>query len=91
MPLIYEKMGQRDAAEAALRVAIEAQGDGSAYQYAQTYAQWGELDKAVDWLEVGLRVRDPGLESLKTDLFMDPLRDLPRFKAIEQALRYPAD
>jgi TolB-like protein/DNA-binding winged helix-turn-helix (wHTH) protein/cytochrome c-type biogenesis protein CcmH/NrfG len=89
MPLIYERLGQREAAEAALRVAIAAQGDGSAYQYAQTYAQWGEPEKALDWLDVGLRVRDPGMESLKTDSFMDPLRKLPRFKAVEQALRYP--
>ena len=91
MPLIYEKLGQREAAEAALRVAIAAQGDGSAYQYAQTYAQWGEPEKALDWLEVGLRVHDPGMESLKTDSFMDPVRKFPRFKALEQALRYPPD
>src|SRR5262249_30634817 len=90
MPLIYEKLGQRAAAEAALRAAIEAQGDGSAYQYDQTYAQWGQLEKALDWLEVGLRVRDPGMESLKTDAFLDPLREFPRFRKIQEALRFPA-
>jgi hypothetical protein len=36
-----------------------------------------------------MRARDPGLESLKTAPLMDPLRQEPRFQAIERALRFP--
>jgi TolB-like protein/DNA-binding winged helix-turn-helix (wHTH) protein/cytochrome c-type biogenesis protein CcmH/NrfG len=89
MPLMYERLGQREAAQAALATAFAAQGDYASYQYAQIYAQWGNTDKALDWLDTAVRVRDPGLESMKTDAFLDPLRAQPRFQAIERALNYP--
>ncbi len=89
MPLIYEKLGQHDAAEAALATAMAAQGDYSSYQYAQIYAQWGQPDKALDWLETGLKTLDPGMESVKTDPFLDPVRDSPRFQALERKLNFP--
>jgi hypothetical protein len=36
-----------------------------------------------------MRLRDPGLELLKTDPLFDPLRDELRFQAIERALKFP--
>ena len=60
MPLIYEKLGQHDAARAALAIAMETQKEYSSYQWAQVYAQWGQPDKAIDWLEKGIEVLDPG-------------------------------
>ena len=89
MPLVYERLGQRPAAEAALATAIAAQGVFSAYQYAQIYAQWGDAKKALDWLEKAVRLPDPGLEYLKTDPFLDPLRSQVRFQAIERQLKFP--
>jgi len=86
---VYERLGQRAAAEAALATAIAAQREFSAYQYAQIYAQWGDTKKALDWLETALRIRDTGLEYLKTDPFLDPLRSQQRFLAIERELRFP--
>jgi tetratricopeptide (TPR) repeat protein len=88
MPLVYEKLGEHAAAEAVLATAMAAQGDAAAYQYAQIYAQWGDTGKALDWLEKALRLRDPGIEYLKTDQLLDPLRTQPRFQAIERALRF---
>lgn len=35
-------------------------------------------------------LRDPGLENLKTDPLLDPLRKEPRFKAIERELKSPS-
>jgi hypothetical protein len=67
-----------------------AQGDAGAYQYATIYAQWGNRPKALEWLETALRLRDPGLETLKTDPLLDPLRQDPRFKAIERKLKFPS-
>ncbi|MGO9802435.1 MAG: TIR domain-containing protein [Steroidobacteraceae bacterium] len=88
MPLVYERLGERAAAEAALTAAIAAQREFSAYQYAQIYAQWGDAKKALDWLDTALRIRDTGLEYLKTDAFLDPLRSQPRFQAIERQLKF---
>ncbi len=89
MPLIYEKLGQHDAAKAALAIAMEAQKDFSSYQYAQIYAQWGQPDEAIDWLERGVKILDPGVESMKVDPFLDPLRGQPRYQAIERSLKFP--
>ena len=89
MPLIYEKLGQHDAAQAALAIAMESQREYSSYQWAQIYAQWGQPDKAIDWLEKGVKVLDPGVESMKVDPFLDPLRSNPRYRALERTLRFP--
>jgi len=89
MPLIYQRFGQQKLADAALATAMAQQGDYGSYQYAQIYAQWGQSQKAIDWLEVALRVRDPGIDSLKVDPFLDPLRKEPRFQAIERAMKFP--
>jgi hypothetical protein len=37
-----------------------------------------------------MRLRDPGLVLLKTDPLMDPLRNEPRFQAIEPQLKSPS-
>jgi uncharacterized protein HemY len=62
----------------------------AAYQYATVYAQWGDRAQALEWLETALRLRDPGLEMLKTDPLLDPLRQEPRFQAIERQLKFPS-
>jgi len=36
-----------------------------------------------------MRLRDPGLSFLKTDPLMDPLRQEPRFQAVERELKFP--
>jgi hypothetical protein len=38
-----------------------------------------------------MRLRDPGVEDLKTDLLMDPLCREPRYQAIERALKFPTE
>jgi hypothetical protein len=60
-----------------------------AYQYAAFYAQRGDNPKALAWLETALRLRDSGLENLKTDPLMDPLRQEPQFQAVMRELRFP--
>lgn len=65
-------------------------GDADAYQYAEIYAQWGDQRKALEWLETAMRLRDPGLQELKADPLLDPLRKEPRFQVIERQLKFPA-
>jgi hypothetical protein len=57
--------------------------------YATIYAQWGKRAKALEWLATAMRLRDSGLVMLKTDPLMDPLRNEPRFQAIERELKFP--
>ena len=87
--MIYDKLGRHADAEAELAKMKAAGGDAAAYQYATIYAQWGNRAKALEWLETAWRLRDPGLERLKTDPLMDPLRQEPRFQAIERELKFP--
>jgi TolB-like protein len=91
LAVVYEKLGRHGDAAAELVKMKAALGDALAYQYATIYAQWGDRAKALEWLDVALRLRDPGLENLKTEPFFDPLRKEPRFKAIERELKFPTD
>jgi tetratricopeptide (TPR) repeat protein len=87
--IVYQRLGRRPEAQAevaAMRIAI---GDSAAYQYVQVYAQWGNAPKALGWLDTAARLRDTGLKNLKSDPLVDPLRNEPRFQAIERALRFP--
>ena len=49
----------------------------------------GNRAKALEWLETALRLRDSSLVLLKTDPFLDPLRNELRFQALEKALKFP--
>ena len=90
LAVIYDKLGRHANAEAELAKLKAAQGDTDAYQYATIYAQWGDLPKALEWLETALRLRDPGLVYLKTDPLLNPLRQEARFKAIVRELKFPS-
>jgi TolB-like protein/Flp pilus assembly protein TadD len=89
LSVVYDKLGRHADAEAVLAKLKAAKGDADAYQYATIYAQWGNRVQALEWLETAWRVRDPGLEYLKTDPLLDPLRKEPRFQAIERELKFP--
>jgi tetratricopeptide (TPR) repeat protein len=79
---VYHKLGKFDEASAAQQELLEAYGDAASYQQAEIFAEWGELDTAMDWLHRAYLVRDPGLNALLTDYSLDPLRDKPDFKAL---------
>jgi serine/threonine protein kinase/Tfp pilus assembly protein PilF len=89
LAITYDKLGRHTDAEAMLTKLQTWMGDADALQYAEIYAQWGDIDKALGWLESAWRLRDSGLTWLKVDALLDPLRKEPRFQAIEQALRFP--
>ena len=89
LAVIYDKLGRHADAEAELTKLKAAMGDAAAYQNATIYAQWGNLPKALEWLETAWQLRDPGLELLKTDPLLDPLRKEQRFLAIQRELKFP--
>ncbi len=89
LALTYDKLGRHADAEAVLAQVRAARGDRGAYLYATVEAQWGNVPKALEWLDTAMRLRDPALEFLKTDPLLDPLRKEPRFQAIERELAFP--
>jgi len=89
LSVTYDKLGRHADAEAETSKLKASYGDVMAYQYAAFYAQRGDHPKALEWLETALRLRDAGLESLRTDSLMDPIRKEPRFQAVTRELKFP--
>jgi TolB-like protein/cytochrome c-type biogenesis protein CcmH/NrfG len=87
--LTYDKLGRHAEAQAVLARFNATYGDAEAYQYATIAAQQGNVPGALEWLDRAMRLRDPGLEYLKTDPLMDPLRNEPRFQAVMRELKFP--
>jgi tetratricopeptide (TPR) repeat protein len=82
LAITYDKLGRHADAEVMLAKAQRDRSNAEPYQYAVVYSQWGNRPKALEWLDVAMRVRDPDLIGLKTDPFVDPLRQEPRFQAV---------
>lgn len=89
LAMIYDKLGQHTEAQSMLAKLRTIAGDRFAEGYADIYAQWGDTARALDWLETALRNHDPYLAYTKVNFFLDPLRNQPRFQAIERALKFP--
>jgi len=89
LAMAYDKLGRHADAEVELAKLKASSGEDGATAYATIYGQWGDHPKALEWLDAAVRLRDSGLLSLKTDSLFDPLRNEPRFQAIEKALKFP--
>ena len=89
LAMVYDKLGRHSEAEAMLAKVRTIAGDGFAEGYADVYAQWGDIPRALDWLDTAMRDRDPYLAYTKVNPFFGPLRNEPRFQAIERALKFP--
>jgi TolB-like protein len=89
LAMIYDKLGRHAEAETMLAKVRVIAGDRFAEGYADIFAQWGDTARALDWLETAMRNRDPYLAYTKVNFFFDPLRNEPRFQAIERALKFP--
>jgi len=89
LAISYDKLNRHADADSMLTTLKSWYGDRGAYQYAQIYSQWGDIPKALAWLEKALHLHDSGLAALKTDELLDPLRGEPRFQAIQRTLKFP--
>lgn len=89
--IAYAIGGQRENAMRTVNEWREAEKAGYViiYWLAATYAQLGEKDAAFAELEKSFQNRDWFLQRLKTDPFMDPLRDDPRYKNMLKRLNLP--
>jgi tetratricopeptide (TPR) repeat protein len=70
---------QQEQAVATLQTLISTMGESSSYQIAEVYAQWGDVENALIWLERAYEIRDPGLQFLGVDFLIEPLQNEPRF------------
>ena len=88
--VIAARLGRRTEAEGALDAMRQRYHDAVHYQYGQIYAQLGMADRAFAAFDAAWDARDSGLGYLRIDPFLDPLRDDPRLKRIEDRLNFPA-
>jgi hypothetical protein len=64
-------------------------GSDSAYQIAQVYADRGEADKALDWLDRGYQQHDSGMPYIKSEGLFKPLRQNPRYIKLLKMMALP--
>jgi len=64
-------------------------GYSSASTIADLYADLGDKEQAFQWLNTAFQERDEGLEGLKSDFSLDPLRSDPRFAELEHKVGLP--
>jgi TolB-like protein/Flp pilus assembly protein TadD len=89
LAVTYNRLGQRADADS-MRLKLRAwRGDAAAYHFARIYAQWGNAAEALNWLDTAMRLHSPLMVFVKTDPLIDPIRNEPRFHAIERELKFP--
>ena len=88
LAIAHHRAGQQDQSRAALQDLISAAGESASYQIAEVYAQWGDADNAISWLERGYSIRDPGLQYLVNDRLFEPIEADPRFQALMRKMNF---
>ena len=86
--ILYHQLGDPESAKSNLDSLLESNGDSASYQYGQVYSQWGEIDKALEWLEKAIEIHDPGIILSAGDPYLNPLRGEPRFQGVLRAAGY---
>jgi tetratricopeptide (TPR) repeat protein len=89
LAIAYHALGRQAEAEEALRTQQAKNGDAGAFDYAEVYAQWGDIPQALKWLEIAARKKSRSIQNLRGDWALDPLRNEARYKAIEQEFHFP--
>jgi tetratricopeptide (TPR) repeat protein len=91
MGYAYAKTGRRREAEEVISRLKELEKTKYIINYwvAASYAALGDKDAAFAELEKAYQARDWFLPRIKTDSFMDPLRDDPRFADLVKRLALP--
>ncbi|NOT49445.1 MAG: hypothetical protein HOP17_17100 [Acidobacteria bacterium] len=91
LSVAYAKTGRRDAAMDLINRLKELEKSTYVVNYwlAVSYAALGEKDEAFLELEKSYQARDWFLPRIKTDPFLDPLRDDPRFKDLVRRTGLP--
>ena len=86
LAIAFHALGKPQEAAAELAKLDALGADSGPYSYVVIYAQWGRPGDALTWLEKAYDLPDLGITQIEADPLLDPLRALPRFKAIERKL-----
>jgi TolB-like protein/Tfp pilus assembly protein PilF len=79
LAIVEWKLGNAQAARAAMTKLVADLGERVLYQQGQILAQWGESDAALAKLERARFLGDSGLIYARNDPLLDALRNEPRF------------
>jgi len=66
-------------------------GEDVAFNLAALYAELGEKEKALDWLERSIEAREGRASQVKVDPWLRGLRDDPRFQSLLRRMKFPGD
>jgi serine/threonine protein kinase/tetratricopeptide (TPR) repeat protein len=87
----FRSAGWRGALSSAIEVrkAQRKSGYSSSYSIAALYADSGNKDEALKWLNTAYEERDGQMDGLKTDFLLDSLRSDPRFVELVRRVGLP--
>ena len=86
LSMVHHALGNLDASQLALDELIEIGSSSAAYQIAEAYSFRNEPDKAFEWLEEALVIRDSGITSTLGDPTLRGLRTDPRWQPFLEKL-----
>lgn len=86
---VYDRLGRKKEADAALEVAIKKYADSEAFWIALTFADRRQDAQAFEWLDRAYRQRDPAIEYIKSADDLNHLRSDPRYKALIDKMHLP--
>jgi tetratricopeptide (TPR) repeat protein len=89
LTLLAARIGDRGRAEQLILQNKKQIGAAGSFQYGEVCAQLGDKNRAFAELDNAVTAKDPGLENLKVDPFLDPIRNDPRYAALLRRLNFP--
>jgi TolB-like protein/Flp pilus assembly protein TadD len=87
--LAYHGLGRQKDAERELHRYEALQKNDPSIELAGVYAQLGNKAAALRTLESAERSRESGLQGLRVNWELDPIRNEPQFQAIEARMNFP--
>jgi TolB-like protein/cytochrome c-type biogenesis protein CcmH/NrfG len=88
LPLAFHALGRAADANAALAAQVK-ESAGAEFQAAETYAFFGDADKAFSWLDQAVLTHDPGVQWLRGNPMLKDLTHDPRYAALLHRLKLP--
>jgi TolB-like protein/cytochrome c-type biogenesis protein CcmH/NrfG len=79
LPMVYDALGRKTDADAALASLIAKYEKDAAYNIAYVFAFRGEADKAFEWLDKAVTYGDAGLREIVLDNLFDKIHSDPRW------------
>jgi TolB-like protein/Flp pilus assembly protein TadD len=90
LPLGYHAQGRTAEANAALEDLVKNYSAGAEFQVAETYAVFGDADRAFKWFDLAVEKRDPGIQWLRGNPMTKSLVSDPRFTSLLHRLNLPS-